>query len=199
MDAAFSKAANPTRLRICRLDLEPLTLGHRFLLAQHGCAYVTDEKPDVTDLLLAVFICSMPWRQSKACLDSLFFRALVWPLWCNVWFWGVSKKCILPVEHSKFAKYWEDAHACPQTTSENTTEQEVNTPYEHRVLVMLMADFHMSRDQAMDTTLVEANAMWATQGERRGAHQIYQNKRRAALWEFARRMDAIKFGKAQVN
>jgi hypothetical protein len=189
MDAAFSKAANPRLPKVLGFKLQPLTLGHRLVLAKHGCAYVTEEAATLEDLMLAVFVCAQHFKAADRAISSWFFLRFVW-----LWSWFIAfRKLIVPIEHNKFRLYWDDGHACPEVDSSGKSS-EISSPYEQRVLTMLISDFHMTREQAMEITLAEANAMWAAQGERKGVVEL-QSDRVRQLREVARQRDIEKFGK----
>ena len=186
MDAAFKRAANPRTFKVLGLTLKPLTLGHRFLLAKYDSAFVTEEKAQIEDLMLSVFVCAQPWRNAERNVLKWWFPSFIW-LWSQF-----LRKTILPIEYNKFRLYWDEGHACPKIKKAFSEYRDNSTPDECRLLAMLMADFHMTRADALDTTLAEANALWASQGDRQDAIELESNDRIEALKAFARAQDEAK-------
>lgn len=185
MDAAFLQAAAPRPHRVLGLDLQPLTIGHRFSLSRHGCAFIAGEQATIEDLMLSVFICSQPWQQAERSLKAWWFRMFVW-LWSQT-----LRKKLLPVEYNKFHAYLNEGHACARVMSEGEP-QESGSPFEWRLVVMLMHHFHVSFADALNMEIAKANALWVVLGEQKNSHQIAMNDRRSALWDFARKMDIEK-------
>jgi len=81
------------------LNLEPLSLGHLFLLKELESPYPDGTLHTEAELRIAAWICSAPWLRSRRILTrwhSGFFRA----------FWkSVTPLCDFEREHSNFCQY----------------------------------------------------------------------------------------------
>jgi len=102
-------------------------------------------------------------------------------------------------ECKNFRKYLNSSLTCPAPKSAGRDFSTPKTPYEWRLMAMLMADFHMTRSEALDTTIVEASGLWAANSERlRKAEFHAADKQTLSLIDRAighqRQKDKIKFG-----
>jgi hypothetical protein len=165
MDPAFSSAlSESTEHSAFGLRLYPLTLGHLFLLSELDATFLVEEvEPSMDDLLIATFIAAH--RTARQARKSLASR------WAKVafWLWGrASRRRILRDEIEKLRVYVKSQQSAPvvELPIGNVQTRELRAPEHWRLLAMLMSDFHCTREQAMDTTMNFARALWAVQGER---------------------------------
>jgi hypothetical protein len=194
MDAAFLQAASPKPHVCFGLRLQPFTLGHFFLITDYG---VNLDAPSWSDMILTVFICCTGHTQSRKNLSRRWaphlMRLLGWL--CR------KRKMVFKDEIQKFISYLEDSRSVPKIlrSESDANKRDLNAPECWRLLTMLMADFHMSKSEAMDTTVAEAHCLWATEADRRGTIEL-RGERVDALWEFARREDEKRgIGKEKNN
>lgn len=189
MDAAFKLAAQPKPHRVLRLTLHPFQLGHSFLLFDLGSPFADNrESATLGDLTLATLACSMPHEDTRKSIGSFSTS-----LFCK--FWGfMNRKAKVLDELFAFEKYLSEESAVPGIIPPKSGQgRTLNAPAHWRLLVMLMADFHMTEREALNTTMLRANCLWATQGDRLGTLELVSERRRS-LHDFARKMDAQKFG-----
>lgn len=190
MDAAFQRAASAQTFRVLGLPLRPLTLGHLFLLHEHESAYVREAAPAADDLILSVLICAQPHRHAKRLLTLRPFRPFFWAF---LKLWGFQSRRLNWIhEARKFQAYLEHHQTLPAIRrAPGVTEvRTLGAPEHWSLLTMLMIDFHMSEAEALDTPLLKAHLLWATQAEREGSIEFAWNSRLEEFWEIARRMDA---------
>jgi len=186
MDSAFLQAPRP---HVClRLRLEPLTLGHLFLLRE---CEVNVDAVNVADLVLGVFICSTSHTQARKNLGS----------WWSRWFMAalgfLCRKLNPREEAEKFFAYIEDGMRSPMMhPHKHGPARRLSAPEEWRLLVMLEADFHKSKSEALGMTMHEILCRWATEADRQGNQSIMTDDERE-FWEFAQRMDREKFAAAK--
>jgi hypothetical protein len=186
MDAAWELAVAPRPHRVLKLRLLPMTLGHGFLLEEHDAAYLEGGIPAWDDLLTSVLICSQPHAKARRSLGKWSTRqfAKIWKLF-NLRIDPVS-------EVLAFLKYLEESFAAPEISPPRQGKsRELNAPMLWRLLVMLMVDFHMSKEEALNMTVVEAQCLWATEGDRQGTLELVAG-RLDKLREFAAAQDAKK-------
>lgn len=190
MDRAFQLAANVEPRHVAMgLPMQPLTLGHVFLAHELDLPFFTHSgTPAVADLLTAVWICA--WRSAPAARRSLF--SLTGKLKLKLWGWSCRGQKLV-VEAGRFHTYLSDQSIYPEVaTPAPGTSRQLSAPEHWRLLAMLMADFHMSREQAIDTPLAFARALWAVEGERKGTLKLSHDDRISELWEHKRRMEGIE-------
>jgi hypothetical protein len=161
MDPAFDQVEAPRRFRILGLELQPLTIGHRRLLAREKCAFLSGDRASIEDLMLAVFVCSQPWAEAERRMHSHFFGLFIW-VWSQF-----LRRTVLSIEYEKFSKYFNAGHARPEFQCKGESSQS-SSPYELRSMALLMAKFHMSKSDALNTTIAEANALILILGEHEG-------------------------------
>lgn len=147
------------------LDLQPLTLGHLFLLRECRSKLLLPVKAGLGDVLLAAFICSTPhWKSRK----NLGRR---WRVTRFLASWGRAAKSFdLAEETQKFRAYLHECFECPQIAAEKSGGESAirEAPDEWCTLAMLMADFHLTRTEAYNTELAWASAVWAANFVRNG-------------------------------
>jgi hypothetical protein len=163
-----------------------MTLGHAFLLEQIDAAYLEGGIPAWNDLLASVLICSQDHSKARRSIGKWSTRqfAKIWKLF---------NLRIDPVaEVLAFLKYLEESFASPETEPPpNGKSRDLKAPLLWRLLVMLIVDFHMSKEAALNMTVVEAQCLWATEGDRKGTLDLVAG-RLDGLREFAAAADARK-------
>lgn len=174
MDQAFTNAIRAQKARFVCLGvrLQPLTVGHLFVLLEHGNAYPDRAGlADASDLITAVLICS----QRSARRARRMVEGRLAPL--GVWIWGklcgkaISKEG-LQTAAVEFGKYLEEQLRTPEPEEWGGPKGELKAPLCWRLLSMLMADFGLSRKEALKTNVQWALVMWATEADRRGSCKL---------------------------
>jgi len=194
MDAAFERAAQTKPHLVFRLLLQPLTLGHHFLLREIGSPFLDGRDPNIYDLLTAVLVCALPHRKSRHVL-----RAWWLPLFFKLWAWR-SRKLNAFHEYAAFKEYLEDNAIRPQTARRRGDYRESKAPSHWSALVTLMSDFNMTKEKALDVTIVESNCLIATLGDRDGTVELQSDQQRDLL-AYARAEDlkALAEGRIKLN
>ena len=152
-------------VRCLGVSLLPLTLGHFFQLRKFDSAFVSGEQATIEDLILGCFVCCQSHEASSSALRSWFL-----PVVMRLWGWR-ARKSNLVREIMTFRTYIADSTESPRTVipmSDGQSMRELNSPVEWRLLVMLMVDFHLTEAAAKRTTMLKANVLWATLGDRDG-------------------------------
>ena len=83
-----------------------------------------------------------------------------------------------------FRKYIKDGSDAPQiviSVGDGESMRELQSPVEWRLLVMLMSDFRMTKREALKLPMIEANALWATLGDRDGKINLMSEQTRALI------------------
>lgn len=175
MDAAFKLAAiRMPRHRVLGLRLEPLTLGHLFLLHRYESSFVTGEPTTLGDLTLSAFLCSEPWQKSERNVNAWWFNRF-----SKLWAWA-SRKRDFVAEYDVFSTYITEGMQSPAfNRTTNGTPNAVGSPRHFAILASLMSQFHMTKAEAMDCTIVEAQSLLACVGEMRGAIQLRTDEQRS--------------------
>ena len=185
MEAAFRGVLEQPTFSCLRMDLEPLTVGHLFMLHQVESPFVTGESLNLVDLMEAVFVCAFPWFKSIHGRGSICMRPFFY-----LWGRGV-RKLDHKAETDKFIEYW-TANLMAPAIAHQDPEKEAKTcgsPLPFRLLAMLTSKFGKSEREALNTTILEANSLWAAMGEIEGHFDI-RSERQNSLWEFKKQMDA---------
>jgi len=183
MDPAWHIAVAPTPHTCLRLRLEPLTLGHVFLLREYGVEF---EQPGFKDLIVGVFICSSPHATSRKHLRRWWAKHFM------AFLGFLCRKIDLFGEARKFSRYMTEGMACPMMHRfSNGPARLLKAPEEWRLLTMLEEAFHKSKKEALDLTMAEAHCRWAAHADKLGTAQLMTDDERE-FWQYARRMDLEK-------
>lgn len=164
MDPAFKCiAAGRTGHTVLGLQLYHLTIGHVFLLVEHGVDFIVESniEPSFDDLILFTFLAAQPTpRGASRAVSSPLTRPLFW-------LWGLlSRRKRFDDELAKLREYVSDQYKSPLVKEPTGAAKSLNAPEHWRLLAMLVADFHFTLDQALNTSMLFARALWAVQGER---------------------------------
>lgn len=194
MEAVFFKAANPVRAVCLGASLQPLTIGHLFLLRKFVPDILDQEEIDFGSLAVAAFICASP--QSKVerwiCRKDGKPRGLAVRVFK---FWSWFKTWDLLAERERFDTYRRESLEPPNYWRDITNPlKSCQSPLELRLLAMLMSEFQYTEADAMDMPITKANALWATLAEQRGKIDFADDRQKGFL-EFAARMDAERLAK----
>jgi hypothetical protein len=177
MHPVFRRALIPEpRFRCLRLPLQPLTLGHLFLLQALDSPLLNAGR-DVErgDLLLAVAICSRPHAKAQRLL------LCGWRTTLFLWWWGFRCRHVNIVnECAVFCTYLNEERAMPATVRGNSS-RELLAPIEWRLYCELTAA-GMSREQVLDTPVIAAQCLWATRMEAEGKIQLVNESVISRLW-----------------
>jgi len=163
MDRAFTLATAPPRHRVLGIELEPLTLGHVFILHEIGNPLPSGEAPQLDDIGVAVAICSQPWQHSKLDVRRWWFRFYVGHLGAKLAKLDVQK------EAQAFWTYFsESLHRAFTKQSSDEKYEMLGTPWFWSLLAMLRSRFHMSEDEALSYPVVRARAICTALDEMEG-------------------------------
>lgn len=170
MEAAYDIAARlaggataPPSQTVLGFRLKPFTLGHLFILEELECQLLAGGATwELADLLIAAFVCARPWRESRRNLRA-WWRQIFFSIW-GAALWRREKH----FEALKFRVYLETYQALPLIDPSKHEGREMAAPLSWRLFAFGMADLGLSPDEVKDLTLVELNALWAADGERKG-------------------------------
>jgi hypothetical protein len=187
MDAAFIKAADfAGRFTCLGLPLAPLSLGHLFLLHDYSSAFVLGQPAQPADLILSVFICAQKQARARKNLKR-------WSTFLFLRFWGAfSGRFNLMLESGRFAAYLSHHLTVPDARSAVTMTRTLRAPAHWRLLTMLMVDFAMTEQQAMEYPMLKTNCLWATEAERNGSIEL-DGGRLSQFWNQCQQLDREKF------
>lgn len=179
MDSAFLTALRePAPVRCLGVSLVPLTLGHFFLLRQWDSAFLTGGQASIEDLIMGCFVCCQDAGSARRGLRSLLLP-LVMKLWGRR-----ARRSNLALDMIGFRRYIKDGTAAPSTVISHgagDSMRDLNSPVEWRLLVMLMVDFHLTEAEALKMTMLKANVLWATLGDRDGKVQLVSEQTRMLI------------------
>jgi len=173
----------PTNHVCLGLRLEALSLGHVFSLAEISSPFLQGRSATLVDLSDAVFVCSQDWRKAARDSRKWWFR---WFL--RLW----SRKCAamdFDAEREKFEAYMAAETDFPATKQNTFAPTEYGSPWWWRLLAIMMSDFHLSEDEAMDAPVQKLVLLYTAKGEAEGRIKVW-NKTDQGFEDFAREMDA---------
>jgi len=189
MDAAFKLAAKPRSHFCLGLKLHELCLGHLFLLRELDSAFITREPITLKDLATSAFVCAHPYPDAAKRVRSLLWQYIFVPLWGFK-----TRKLDYDLEAEKFYNYLKEERATPRIRADVCNDQrDFGSPFEWRLLSMLMTEFGLSYSEALAFPVAKSNCLWATLGETRDSFQLW-NERDRAFWAAAKQADDAKFG-----
>ena len=153
--------------RVLRFDLQPLTLGHVFLLVEADSVFVTGKSTDdpIGALALAVFVCSQSPESARrgmaAWWAERFFR---------VWAWA-CRRIDYQSEAEKFSAWFAEQIDGPKT-EETTESRRMGTPWHMNIFATLVGEVGVDVDAAKRMTVREARQLICALGEARGQCKI---------------------------
>lgn len=171
MDPIFHSAIEP-EVRFCLgLRLQPLTVGHLWLLYSIHSAFPDyPQNAGLKDLIVAVAVCSQrSHEQARRMLKSHFAKRCMW-----LWGWFNRKKP-LPEEIEVFGAFLAEQLGTPQQ-DDCGRGGELRVPLCWRLVAMLMADFGMSFEAAQKTRVAFAMTLWAVEADRRGVNKLASDR-----------------------
>lgn len=197
MDPTFRKAIRAEQARIVCLGvkLRPITLGHLFLLHEEGNAFPEHAKEaEWPDLVQAVLVCS---QRSASSARRMIYGRLAW-LWAVVWGWCNRKTTRSRLKRTEvyaaFCDYLGEQLGRPEPDDLSPGGAgELRAPMCWRLLAMLMADFGLSRKEALKTPVAFALTLWATEADRRGVSKL-ASERQIGFRAWVRQMEAKRLG-----
>jgi len=185
MDAAFNFKSKSV---VCfHLELKPITVGHLFLIDECEIDLFDLSDSPLNDLLAAALIFAQDHKKSRKLQSSrcLKFVARWWAWRC--------KKLSIGEETTRFQEWLADQFQLPQISRDLTgggvSQSEIPTRW--RLISLLMSEFGMSREEALMTTVRDANCLWVARDEREGRVKL-MSQRQKSLIAFAREQDALK-------
>ena len=180
MDEAFQNAIRPPSHFALKLLLAPFTLGHWFLLARWCPEFVDPENREGVNLPLAVVLCALPQETSAKVVTR---RCLRW--FFMVWGWR-CRNLDLAAELTSFTRYLRESMNGPAYNRRFDRETgQANAPTGFWLASMLMAEFGMTRAEAMNTPCTLALSLYAARMESTGKIELASSRSRK-LWEFWR-------------
>lgn len=150
MQSAFDNAVEPITGYALGFRLQPLTLGHLFVLHRIGSPFVRGGDPVAVDLTNAVFVCCQDWRKSERDIKAWWinFFSFLWGLAC--------RKKDFNAEAQRFVDYLSGSIKAPKTKMvQGQKMSELATPPHIRLLARAMHVLHISKDAAMDMPVAE--------------------------------------------
>lgn len=198
MDPAFSfsvprsdRGRDRTGHKVLGLRLRPLTVGHLFLLLEVDSAY--PDHPEAAcyeDLAVSALVCSQPHSAARKLIYGRFAR-LAW----RIWAW-VARRAKWETEETEFLHYLAKQLRRPESESMSTGIPEVRAPLAWRLLAMLMADFHLTRAEALDVEVGFALTLWAVESDRRQIDKI-ASERQLAFRAWVKTQEAERLANEQ--
>lgn len=196
MDQAFQNAIRAQKARVfCfGLRLQPLTVGHLFALYEIGSA-LPDHCEEATDadVITAVLVCSQKSHEKALqMLESPWAR-----LGFKIWGWIFRRRNDEGEQAQIFGEYLRDNLSTPEPDAYGRGG-ELRIPLCWRLLALLMADFHMSKDEALKTPVALAVTLWSVDADRRGTSKL-ASERVLSFRAFAAEQDRIWAAQQQAN
>jgi hypothetical protein len=182
MDLAFENAIAPKAHRCLGISLEPLTLGHIFLLLKFQPHFLDRGCESIGELAVAVLVCSQRWRTSAVDLKKWWIGPLV-----RFWGWR-CRKLKLSEEATRFREYLDANLSPPAITTSLDDSRNPYTPWPFRILSLLTSDFHIGLQDALDMEISFAMCLWASKGDMEGKLKFWTDEKEE-FWQAAHRMD----------
>lgn len=109
-----------------------------------------------------------------------------------LWLWGRShRKTDLAAESKRFELYLNENFSIARVKPQkNRSMKEAGAPWDLRILIALMSEFHWTEEKALACPLIKANAMLAAHAEARGDLELWTDRDRD-FFEFARQQDQL--------
>jgi len=160
-----------------------LQVGHLRFMHELESAFVTGADAQTDDLILAVLICSMDWKDARRHLGRWYMRPVM-----RLWGWRCRKKCNLVYEGATFRKYLSDSMEAKKVKRANGGKS-LHSPLHQRLYLMLVEDLGHSPTDAWDMPVREAIDLWMARAEKQGALEFWSD-RELAHWEWHKQKNA---------
>lgn len=164
------------------LRLEPLTLGHVFLLREYGVDIF--EPKDFADMLLSVFVCSHPHRESRRNLRKWWLKPYL-----VFWGWRV-RKLKFEAEAKAFAEYVNTNATHPEVLFSEGTK-ECASPLVFRLAAIATRMHNQGWADAQDIPIRTLIAIQTAGSEMRGELQVW-GERHEEFFQWAKEQDELK-------
>lgn len=199
MDQVFQSAIRARKARIVCLGarLRPLTVGHLFVLHELGNAYPENEAhAQWEDVVTAVLVCSQKTaKKARRMLHSCFSSI-------GLALWGIMNRepdreafeRRKVIEKALFESWLRHQLKTPQRDAlsfGSGAAEEQRVPLCWRLLAMLMADFGMTREKALQQEVSFALVLWATEADRRGVCKL-ASERQIRFRSWVERMERAR-------
>jgi hypothetical protein len=205
MHTAWYSAAVPNAPPlVLKLRMRPYCLGHEILLRRFNSPFAAgaDERqskkavsklfgeftlPPITpdDLVLACLICCQSFEGALKTLES---RWLSWLL--RIWRWRLGRRVDWTAEIAAFCSYRIDGVWMPEI-NRKPNQKTLASPWQFRLLVILMENFRMSESEALNFPMAKAHLLYCARGEMEGNVDLFSEDDEALLNKVAE-MDAAK-------
>lgn len=158
----------PTSNHVCLgLPLEQLSLGHVFLLAESSSPFLEGGPVTVVNLSDAVFNCSQHWTKTEQ--DS---RRWWFPWFLRLWAWR-SRELDFEIERNKFVAYFTEQTDFPLAKMRQHAQREYGSPWWWRLLAIMMSEFNLSEQEAMDMSVLRAALLFSAKAEFDGKLKLW--------------------------
>lgn len=151
--ARYFEQAIPLPVAVLGQQLQPFSLGHYKILVRFGNAFfVRDEKPNLGDLIFAVFICCQTYEEA---ITSLYSEDLD----AKLMKWGrmLKKRKVDINEHTEaFGKYITDGSMPPDVTAHGNSGNKLGAPFIQQVQLTLQSKLAHTLSQALNKPWGEA-------------------------------------------
>lgn len=148
-----------------RLKMQPVTLGHLFLLSDYGLD--VEAGLDREGIMLAAFVCAQSHTESRRDLKR---RLAPWLF--KLWGWRCGEKAFADVE--PFIDWFHQQLRGPITVSSpDSRRRESGAPLHFNLLACCMGMLGMSEKDALDTTVLRARQLVCALGEARGELSLW--------------------------
>lgn len=167
MHVEWSQSAFPVEPAVLKLRLRPYSCGHEILLCQIQSPFVCGGDADWFDLFVAVLICSNTFAEGRNLVSSP--RKV--RMFCRFWKWALKlSRCNLQAELASFNQYLSDGSWSPPTNelTHGWTTRTLKAPRVYRLLPMLCSQLNLTRNEALDFPMAEANAYAAALADKDG-------------------------------
>ena len=173
LEQNFLESVFPERATILQLPLVDYSLGHELILRRLNSPFLSEEKQSDEDLIphlfSCLFICSLPWKEAMAQSQD---KTL--PKQFAAW----QKKVARADFHKAIAElliYIRDGSVMPpfkHVQRKGWRSIDAGAPFHLRLLIVLMRDLGMTKDDAMNCPLGFAHWLYASHYEGQGSIQL---------------------------
>lgn len=175
MDAAFAGALNPAAQQqtVLGLPLQPMRVGHLYLLEEIDCAYPHFfEQAQIPDLFVGVLVCSFEdHHTARRALNAWWSKPFM-----RAWRYAMRNRVLLD-EALKFQVWLCDELRPPETKGAGG---EMKAPLPFRLESMLRGEFGITdQEEILRMPVRQALCLWATEADRRGQAELLSERQLA--------------------
>lgn len=191
MEREWALAAFPLERSVLKLRLRPYSCGHEILLARLASPFVVGGSVTLSDLRIAVLICSQSFSDGFKLIHQpnivrLFLAA--WRLILMISRVDQTKELDRFLEYLKAGRWFPETY--DMSRSPGWAIRRLKAPRVYRLIPLLCSELGLTEAEALDVPMARANAYAAAKSDRDGSIDLKGGEEEDALLKHLAELEA---------